>query len=89
MRKNLHEVIVGTIVETKSNLISASTRDNRKSRLEGVKLAKDEYKTYLKRYAKENHATAKRNSHLKEKAKAKPISQELPRKDFEAIDNFF
>jgi hypothetical protein len=36
----------------KSNYLRASTRDNRKSRLESVKLAKDSYKMYLTRYIK-------------------------------------
>ena len=49
------------MVGEKSRMFRASTRDNRKSRLEGIKLAKYSYKAYLKRYAKENKANNKHN----------------------------
>lgn len=70
-------------------MLRAATRDNRKSRLETVKLAKRSYGIFLDRYAKENKAFDARNKALKAKSKVKPISQLLQSADFEKIDRFF
>jgi len=41
-------------------MIRASTKDNRKNKMDDVESAKREYKTYLQRYVKDNHAKVKR-----------------------------
>lgn len=57
VRKNMHLGVVHKIMEEKTKMLRAASRDNRKNRLEGVKDVKDSYKIFLTRYAKENRAT--------------------------------
>lgn len=76
-------------MEEKTRMLRAATRDNRKSRLQSVKLAKDAYKIFLTRYTQDNNATKNRENYLKQKSTVKPVRQELPEKDFENINNFF
>ena len=56
-----------------------------------IEESKKEYKTFLKRYAKDNKAKNKRNTILayKSASAVKPLKNELPREDFDKIDNFF
>lgn len=76
-------------MEEKTRMLRAATRDNRKSRLQSVKLAKDAYKIFLTRYTQDNNATKNRENYLKQKSTVKPVRQELPEKHFENINNFF
>lgn len=70
-------------------MLKAASRDNRKNKMIGIELAKASYKSYLKRFTKDNMAAQNRDIFLKNKATIKPVSQQLPRKDFDNIENMF
>lgn len=70
-------------------MLKAASRDNRKNKMGDVEEAKQAYKAYLKRYAKQNGADARRAGALEEKAAPRTVSQQLPLRDFEQIDCFF
>lgn len=56
-------------------MINVAERDNRKNKMEFVSEAKDAYRTFLKRYTKENKAKNNRETilTLKSAAAVKPL----------------
>ena len=53
--------------------------------MEDIELAKNQYKAYLKNFAKCNKVAKNRQNHLNHKARVKSVRQELPKQDFEKI----
>lgn len=71
----------------KARMLDIQSRDNRKNKKVFMKEAKQNYKAYLKRYAKDNKAKNNRDTILaiKSASAVKPIKEQLPRKDFDKI----
>lgn len=61
-------------------MLEAGVRENRKNKMEDIEHEKDGYKTYLKRYTKQNKTDKNRDYILMQKSSSavKPLKQELP-----------
>ena len=59
-RENLHSCVVNTLLKEKTRMLEAGVREVRKNKMEDVELEKEGYKTYLKRYTKQNKADRRR-----------------------------
>lgn len=72
-------------------MLKAQVRDNRKNKYEEVERAKEQYRSYLQTYTKQNKSTINREKQLTKRSQSavKPLKQQLPLEDFAQIDKFF